>query len=250
MTLFYDGSFEGFLSLVHDVYYKRIHVKEIVKEMPHSLFSNEIMLINSDPSRSEKVHKSLKKKFLIDDYKRIHHIFLCDSVSFEKPLLDYIILGFRSPEILRNITHPSLFFIERLERDLLSAVHKMYGFIRFQELEEGSFYAKVETKYNLIPFLAKHFSLRMNGESFIIHDIQRELAFFHTKEVQGIQKVGEHYAPTLSQKEEKYTRLWKSFFDTVSIESRKNPKQQQQFVPLIYRTFMTEFMGNKEDKLT
>jgi hypothetical protein len=47
--------------------------------------------------------------------------------------------------------------------------------------------------------------------------------------------------PILHQEEKKFQTLWKTFFDTVCIESRKNLKQQRNYVPLLYRGLMTEF---------
>ncbi|MDZ7819563.1 MAG: DUF4130 domain-containing protein [Aliarcobacter sp.] len=47
--------------------------------------------------------------------------------------------------------------------------------------------------------------------------------------------------PNYSQNEEKFQKLWKSFFNAVSIKERENKKLQQSQVPLIYRTYMSEF---------
>ena len=41
--------------------------------------------------------------------------------------------------------------------------------------------------------------------------------------------------------EEKFQKLWKSFFKGVTINERKNLKLQTQMVPLLYRTYMSEF---------
>ncbi|WP_151944067.1 DUF4130 domain-containing protein, partial [Aliarcobacter butzleri] len=35
--------------------------------------------------------------------------------------------------------------------------------------------------------------------------------------------------------------LWKSFFNAVTIKERLKPKLQRQLVPLLYRTYMSEF---------
>ena len=56
-----------------------------------------------------------------------------------------------------------------------------------------------------------------------------------------MQKVADYEIPLRSESEEKFQNLWKTFFDSVAIKSRKNKKLQQQTVPLIYRTYMTEF---------
>jgi len=117
----------------------------------------------------------------------------------------------------------------------------MTGFVRFIELEEGTLYAKVETKFNIVYFLGKHFLKRLNNQNFIIHDIKRELAFIKSDSFTGMQSVASFDIPQYSKDEEKFQKLWKTFFDSVAIESRRNEKLQSQWVPLIYRVYMNEF---------
>jgi probable DNA metabolism protein len=118
----------------------------------------------------------------------------------------------------------------------------MYGFVRFEELDDGTLYAKVENKFNVVHFLAKHFLKRFNNQNFIIHDINRKIAYIKNEHLQGMQEIAEFDIPEYSQNEEKFQNLWKKFFNTVTIESRENKKAQQNFVPLLYKTYMTEFM--------
>ena len=54
--------------------------------------------------------------------------------------------------------------------------------------------------------------------------------------------------PNLSQNEAKFQKLWSSFFSAVSIEERTNKKLQQNLVPLIYRTYMSEFLNKPTKK--
>lgn len=45
--------------------------------------------------------------------------------------------------------------------------------------------------------------------------------------------------------EARYRKLWKTFFDTVAIQSRRNARCQRSHLPLRYRTDMTEFQGEE-----
>jgi len=241
MILVYDGKFESFLSLVYEVYYKKLQVKRITKEVPMSLFMDDIVLIEYKEDKSNKVLSALKKQFTKEQFETILNIFMCDSVEFELDLLQYIILGFKKSSNLEDINNQSIFIIKNLEKELFRFNHKMTGFVRFEELEDGTFYAKIETKFNIVYFLGQHFSKRLNNQEFIIHDINRELAFVHNKHIKGVQNVSSFEIPKHSQSEAKFQKLWKTFFNAVAIDSRKNLKLQQQWVPLIYRVYMSEF---------
>ncbi len=146
-------------------------------------------------------------------------------------------IGFKEPKKLHDINHPSIHYLEKLEHEYFRHLHKMYGFVRFEELEDGSLYAKIEGKFNILPYLGKHFKKRLSGVNFIIHDVSRELAY-----VDGvIHKVADFETPILSDNEAKFQKLWKLFFEQVAIKERKNLKLQQNWVPLLYRKYMTEF---------
>ena len=241
MKAIYDGSFESFLTLVHDVYYKKIQLEAILKEKPQTLVFDEFYEVIADEIKSERVLNALKEKFTKENFERLLHIFMCDSKSFEIDLLSYIITGFKNQEALENINLPYIFSLHAMQKELFHVYHKMSGFLRFEELEDSTLYAKIQTKYNVLYFLGKHFSKRLNNENYIIHDMQRKLAFIHTKDFIGVRKVADFDLPLHSASEEKFQKLWKTFFQSVTIQSRENKKLQRQTVPLLYRTYMSEF---------
>jgi len=234
----YDGSFEGFLTLIYQSYYQKKPALKIIKDKKEIGLLDEVIEITTDAKRAEKVHQSLKEKFETKNYNKIFHTFLCNEREFEKALYDFIVIGFKNQKNLANINHPSIHYLEKLEHEYFRYVHKMYGFVRFEELEDEMLYAKIESKFNILPFLGKHFSKRLDGCDFIIHDTKRELAY--TNGI--IHQVADFETPTLSENEAKFQKLWKLFFEKVSIKERKNPKLQQNWVPLLYRKYMTEFI--------
>ena len=242
MILVYDGSFEGFLSLIYEVYYKKLKPTKIYKTLPNEIIFEEILEIQTSEENSTKVLKAIKTKFPKPIVEKILNIFMCDSRAFEVALLEFIIIGFKDTKQLFNINNSSVFYLSNLEKELFKNVHKMYAFVRFEELDDDTLYAKLECKFNVVYFLAKHFLKRFNNQNFIIHDINRKIAFIKTKDDYSIQEVAFFDEPNYSTNEEKFQKLWKRFFKGVTIEERINPKLQQQLVPLIYRTYMSEFL--------
>lgn len=242
MVLLYDGSFETFLTVVHEVYYKKIKPTLILKKSPDTLIYDTIYEVRYDEAKSLAVFEALQKKFTKENFERILHIFMCDEVDFESDLLHYIMIGFKSQKELGNITILSVFRLHALQKELFHIYHKMSGFLRFSELEKGVLYAKVETKYSVLYFLGKHFSKRLNNQNYIIHDVKRALAFIHTDEFKGMQKVAEFQTPCHSKEEQKFSNLWRTFFQSTAIKNRENKKLQKQTLPLLYRAYMTEFI--------
>ena len=46
----------------------------------------------------------------------------------------------------------------------------------------------------------------------------------------------------MAAKSDGYRDLWKTFYQAIAIEERKNPKLQRNMMPLRYREYMTEFL--------
>lgn len=243
MILLYDGTFEGFLSLVYEVYYEKLHVNAIVKKLPETLLFERFHEVFSDEAKARKVLDAIIKHFTKEQQRTLFNIFLCDTREHEMALLEYIRIGFKNQKELQNINNPNLFYIQTLEKELLSLVHKMYGFTRFEELDDGTLYAKIETKFNIVPFLGDHFCKRLGSIPFIIHDVKRSLAFMKNDEIREIRSIAAFDAPTVSSEEEKFKALWKSFFKAAAVQERLNPKLQKNWVPLLYRTYMSEFQA-------
>lgn len=245
MILLYDSTFEGFLSLIYEVYYKKLKPTNIYKTLPNEIIFDEVKTIETNEENYKKVLEAIKIKFTKNILEKILNIFMCDSKDFEMALLEYIIIGFKDAKQLNNINNSCVFYLNSLEKELFKNVHKMYAFIRFEELEDGSLYTKLECKFNVVYFLAKHFLKRFNNQNFIIHDISRKLAFIKIDDNYSLQEVAFFEEPNKSQNEDKFQKLWKSFFSGVTIKERINPKLQTQLVPLIYRTYMTEFFNER-----
>lgn len=241
MTLIYDGTFEGFLTLIYDIYYEKLPYSQITTSSDTTDLFAQQHTVFSDTIKSQKVLDAIKTKLPPQTMQTIMNIFLCDSVPFEIHLVEFVKLGFKNANELNNINHPSVFYIQKLEKELFRHIHKMYGFTRFSELDDGFLYAKIQTKFNVVFFLGKHFAKRFNNQNYIIHDIKRKIAFFKQNNQHNIYQVGSFDIPAYSKNEEKFTQLWKDFLNNVAIKEQTNNKLQQQMVPLIYRTYMNEF---------
>jgi len=82
---------------------------------------------------------------------------MCDSAEFELDLLHFIMIGFKSQKELQNINNPHIFAMHNLQKELFRNSHKMSGFLRFVELNEGTLYAKLESKFNLVYLFGSFF---------------------------------------------------------------------------------------------
>jgi len=237
----YDGSFEGFLCALHHSYTHKCIPKLLTSDRSKLDLLSEPTDIVTDPEVAKKVSTSIAQKFPRKIIERIYHVFLCDDVARERELLLYLRMGFKDISLLSDLSHPIVYTIEKYQKRLFSTVHKMYAFTRFEMLEDGLLYAKIAPPRNVLPLLGKHFVKRLGSERFIIHDISRGWIVVYDGKVLEMHEVLDASVPVLHEREQSFQRLWKTFFDTVAIDSRRNYNVQRNSVPLLYRGLMTEF---------
>lgn len=242
MYWIYDGSFEGFLCVVAQSYLRKTLPDQIDTEAPQPGLFDDPQWIDTDELQAHRLLNALRKKCTHDTVRLIFLAFLCDDAPRERELLIYIRMGFKEPDLLRDAAHPIVVAVEGYRRRVLRTLHHLHAFARFEQLSDGTLYARIEPPRNVLPLMGAHFRKRFRYERFIIHDLKRSLALVYDSRELQLHSVYDYEIPERSEDEQKFQALWKRFFDTVAIDARKNPKLQRQFVPLRYRTFMTEFM--------
>lgn len=241
MLWLYDGSFEGFLTALHRSYTHKCIPEMLTADTSKLDLLSEPVTLHTDLEVAKRVSQSIARHLPKRLIERIYHVFLCDDMVRERELLLYIRMGFKDISLLDDLSNPVVFAIEGYQKRLFSTIHKMQEFLRFKMLEDDTLYAKIAPPRNVLPLLGKHFVKRLQNERFIIHDISRGwIVVYDGKELQ-MHEVLDASTPVLHEKEQHFQSLWKTFFNHVAIESRKNYKAQRNFVPLLYRGLMTEF---------
>ena len=104
--------------------------------------------------------------------------------------------------------------------------------------------ARIAPKNNIVPLIADHFADRLRQENWIIADVNRRCAAIHRAYMEPVIMMGisgDSIAAltTESADETEFKKLWSSFLNSVSIEERRNRRQQMTMMPLRYRTFMS-----------
>ena len=237
----YDGSFDGFLSCVFDSYAHR--------EIPAGFYSGEdgvyslfdSRTVPTDPGHAARVLRKvaalspeaavlLRRGFLTCLTEKELHLF-----HFTAKLLR------EGPGFLRNRSDNTLFPVIRAVQHLNGEVHLLKGFVRFSDLG-GVLGGEIEPKNRVLPLLRGHFCARYLNEKFFLYDRTHREAFFYENFRWAILPVEEFSMGPAGEEERQWRRLWKKFFQTVSIEGRYNPKCQDTHLPKRYRHVMTEFM--------
>lgn len=250
MDYLYDGSFDGFLTCIYHNYYQEKADGIYYRELYQPSLVNKNCVVTTNAELAARVYKAIEKKLSSRSLRYIYYVFLSSAPDKENIILNYLRLGFRmGAKIDAYHTHPDVRPFHIIARKVFREAHRFLGLLRF--IDNGKFlHAKLAPDHNILPLLADHFAERLKNERWIIEDNRRNLAVIYDGERVSRQNAQGrqwyliclvHELEYNLPEEDPYQELWKLYFNKISIESRKNPRLQTQFVPKRYRSNLVEF---------
>lgn len=241
-TFLYDGSFEGILTCVYEAYRLRSMPQIIASDEYQEKFFEKTQFIQTDQNKASRVGQKLKA-ISLEVFLTVQCCYLSETMHKGDIILKYIqqalLLG---KQVDHNYAEPAVCAALDCRRSVTFEAHRFKGLLRFQELQDGSWYAPCEPDHCILPLLANHCRGRFSQQNWIIHDIKRDMAMLFT---QGELQLFTHtdlddIQQKLSSAEKQYQALWKTFFKNIAITERTNPRLQRQFMPKKYWKYLIE----------
>lgn len=137
--------------------------------------------------------------------------------------------------ILEHLTNPYVNQVFRCARQTKHEARQFFGFLRFRELSNGVLLARFHPNNNIITMLVEHFDNRLPREAYIIYDATHDIAALHHPHQPSIllshPEFEQEALLNYSEQEQDYEALWKQFYESITVESRRNPALQQNNMP-------------------
>ena len=167
----------------------------------------------------------------------------------------------------RNASDEDVLAVRNTCRRVLHEQLRMKQFIRFQKAKDGTYLAVVSPDHNVLPLITDHFSDRFNDQPWLIYDAKRHYGYYYSltpnpspKGEGSKYKVirvtfedeasvpfdlsnGKMDADILSENDQLFQDLWRTYFKAICIKERMNPKKQLSDMPRRYWKYMTEKNG-------
>ncbi|MCI8326156.1 MAG: DNA metabolism protein [Lachnospiraceae bacterium] len=255
-----EDSPEGIFTGIYDAWdsrygHKNIHLK-IEKEIDnYELFSTYLTVI-PDPEKSEKVVRTLQKKFGMEVWSSLYEAVICNGQPLNRKhqmdkadaIYKTIVFGLSLPDgrrLMDYLGEPYIHQVFLLSRSSFNEAHHLLGFLRFQELKSGVLFARIHPKNDILSLLAEHFCDRLPQENFIIYDAEHNKAALHKKGstyvLTDASDINPSFIKDYSSMELEYQRLWKKFFESIAVEARKNQNLQNQNILKRFQKDVVEF---------
>lgn len=248
-TLLYDASFDGLFTAIFEVFEYRYQDVEIVsRERFHqeNIFA-EIHEVITQADKSGRVLKKLEQNLGKKGVHKVLKVFLSEDPELEKVILSVVKQSVKNPEenILENYADPDIMKISKICKSVDRESHRMTAFVRFEKMQDGIFFSKIDPDFNVLPLIKKHFSDRYQDQKWMIYDLRRNYGIFYDLEASDFFYPDEkldmkNYHDKFHDEEKNYQTLWQRYFTKTNITERKNLKLHVQHVPKRYWKYLTE----------
>ncbi|WP_426792229.1 TIGR03915 family putative DNA repair protein [Sphingobacterium sp. WOUb80] len=250
MNYIFDGSYSGYLCCIFEAFERKEFdiIPATMQTMEINIFS-ENRQINTDAKKTNRILAGMEKILGKKEAKIFYHNFLSDNQSEWLNGFRLITELFRKGKLdIHNYGHPAILRMHQTVKKISRERHRMQAFIRFVKSEDHLYTAIVEPDFNVVPLVVDFFKNRFADQNWLIYDIRRNYGFHYDchniVEVSNNDKseIRDPYQleVDLDPQEKEYQHLWKTYFKSTNIESRKNLKLHLKHVPKRYWKYLTE----------
>ena len=220
----YDKSFDGLLTCIFEAYDRKMFPDILQAEgVPLPLFHEEVIRIITDERKSSRVWKGLEKRLSPAGLSVITSCWLSELPDTDRLLFRYI----------------------RKAIDALRPIEINFG---DPDVLEATQIAK-KPIYNVLPLVIGHFQNRFADQCWLLYDIKREYGYYYNRqkvdevrfETKGTHLLtGKLDQQLMAEDEQLFQQLWRTYFKTIAIKERINPKLHRQNLPVRFWKYLTE----------
>jgi probable DNA metabolism protein len=255
----FDNTLDGLLTAVFDSFLLKQQPEYLLAEGEQlPLFVDQQYRVHTDGEKAARVWKGLEKNLSKEGLQMITISWLSEERALNQPLFNFIckVFKLRIKGLERNASDPDVLEVRNTCRRVLHEQLRMKQFIRFQKAKDGTYLAVVSPDHNVLPLIIDHFQDRFNDQSWLIYDAKRHYGYYYDgKTVIRITFEDEASVPfdlsngkmdadILSENDQLFQDLWRTYFKAICIKERMNPKKQLSDMPRRYWKYMIEKNGN------
>lgn len=239
----YDGTYEGWLTAVFEVYeYKMADIVFAKNETSGTLLFATSHLVVTDISKAKRVLDGLKLRLSAEGLSDMYKAFLSELPQIEETMFQFVQHVFANTNnVEEDFSNNAVWNLRKASRLTRKESHRMEAFVRFKLTKDQLYYAIIEPDCDVLPLIENHFKNRYADQCWLIYDAKRKYGIYYdlenvtTIELQFDMKVSSFkYLEICDEQEEFFQNLWRRYFSSVNIESRKNIKLHIQHMPKRY----------------
>jgi len=246
-----SDNLKGIFSAIYDAWRTNLNQNEVgiaLQGMVEQELFCEYIEVHESDKKAIAVEKLIKRHLGEYAYWNIYHAILSHNSKKADAILCTMLEAKRisdSTKIMEHLSHPKVRQVFEISRKVSNEAHYYREIVRFRELQNGILFSEIEPRNQILSCLGEHFANRFPLENWMIYDKTHQMVIVHETGKQWVMVQGEQLDEKLtrncSASEAMYVKLWKGFFNSISIKERESYERQRQHLPLHYRKHVTEF---------
>ena len=242
LRLIYNNSFEGFLTAIYHAFYSKEEIISITTDNNLEIdMLTKINYIDTDKEKYTKVKDAIVTKIDPLALNKIYKLYLSNYDNKELLCYNYLKIAFKiGSSIHKHLYLDEVRNLDLIERRVSLEAHRFHGFVRFSLINNNFLYSPIEPDNNILELISPHFQRRFKNEYWIIHDIKRNIASIYNKVSWEITEIDCNFYKFITNYKDEFEELWKSYFNSITIKERCNPKLQKRMMPKRYWSNLTE----------
>jgi len=239
----YDGSYEGWLTAVFEIYeYKLKDIVFAKEEISNTLLFSNTHFVITDNEKANRVLNGLQQRLSNHGFNNIYFAFLSELEKIEETLFRFVEYVFSSSiNIEGDLSRNEVLHVKKAAQLTGKESHRMKAFVRFKLTKDELYYAIIEPDCDVLPLIDQHFKNRYADQRWLIYDSKRKYGIYYdlenvsTVEMQFESNASSSFLAEINdENEEFFQNLWRNYFSSVNIESRKNTKLHIKHMPKRY----------------
>jgi probable DNA metabolism protein len=242
--IIYDGTYEGWLTAVFEIYdYKLNDIVFAKNEASGALLFSDKHFVITEITKANRVLDGLRKRLSHNGLKSVYYTFLSEVDQAEEIMFHFAKYALSSSEnIEEDFGNPIVWNLRKADRLVMKEAHRMEALVRFKLTKDELYYAIIEPDCDVLPVIESHFKSRYADQRWLIYDAKRKYGIYYDLDnVSTVQlqfdaqsSSSKFLAEICDEEEEFFQNLWRQYFKSVNIESRKNTKLHLQHMPKRY----------------
>jgi probable DNA metabolism protein len=177
-------------------------------------------------------------------------VFLSELPECELLLFRYVQKAFAASQSIEvNFADNDVLQCSKIYRSVSREAERMRMFVRFQKTADGIFFAPIEPQYNVLSLVADFFTDRFGDQRWVVYDVKRDFGLYYDLEKTEVVsfdrldfdlKTGMLNDSQASHDEQLFRSLWQTYFTSIVIRERLNPKLHRKLLPKRFWKFLPE----------
>jgi probable DNA metabolism protein len=240
----YDGSFDGFLCAA-----RRASGVADARIVPFAcrtadLFCDEVHVPTVD-AEARAMRRRVVECAGVDELETLVLVHASAASDRHRLLSAYVHGTLDSGRsIAGDVTVPSVLAVRKIRDRVSLEIARFLGFARFRRVGEKGYYAPVNPDADIVGLIGPHFAARFPDQALIIHDVNRDVAFWSFQGASGIADLA-GLSPKARVRlstdcDPGAEELWRRYFTAIANPERRNPMLLRRLMPVRYREFMID----------